>query len=130
MSFVIAVFIFAVTAACGVVKSDYVPYEPKKGIDTDSECAVGLAGFAANISASIASSCGSSGCHKTGGGSVTLVDGSDASNRSNLLAYTGSTGDKLIAKLKSTSHSGGAAAKAALSEEEITAWMTEEAKCP
>lgn len=141
MRVLIAFILFELAAACGVAKPDYVPYEQKKGTggtgtstatetETAADCAGGLATFATNVSPAVESSCGAAGCHKTGAGSVTLAPGTDAANRKSLLAYTGTTGDKLMTKLASAGHPGGSSAKIALTDAAITAWMNDEAKCP
>lgn len=136
---VLAVGWMAAALGCGLNDPKYIDYTEEEdgggeadGTDGTTECTAAIAAFDAQMSA-VTNSCAISGCHLTQTISGKPLSSSDSKvNRTQLLAYTGTTSEKLFNKISAASgqtHAGGNLS-AKLPQANIDAWLAEEANCP
>ncbi len=139
-SAVSAIILCLVLVACGLVSSDYKPYEyvpngdgtgtgEAEGSEGSAECPAGsqLAAYQANLATPVNATCASASCHASIS-KMLLKSNEDDANRQKILTY--STGDAalLIGFLHSAGHQGGNMSSV-LSAAAIETWLATEAKC-
>lgn len=123
-------------AGCGITQPKYIDYQADDDDDggetdsTDSEaCVAAQTAFDENIEPAIEATCATSSCHLTTTIAGSKLSASDsAANRKQLKAYTGTSATKLNQQLDG-SHSGGPAARNALTTTAIDAWIEKEPAC-
>ena len=129
----IVVPVFFLYQSCGITKPRYIEYagdSPPSSIDGSTNGTYGTTGsaltvFTEKVQPSITSTCGTSSCHGSGAGGLTLTTSDVDGNRTALKSYAEDSAQKVFDKISSSSHGGGDQS-AKLSLAALETWITAE----
>jgi hypothetical protein len=133
----LAVVLAACVSGCGITKAEYKDYTSGQGINGGPKtntpaCQDALTAFTQDVQPAIQSTCAQSSCHLSNpieGGFLSATD--PQNNLTLLLAYTGSTSDKLFAHISLADGQGhpGGDVSGVLPKANIDAWLAKQNLC-